>query len=219
MDTCTTCSAAVQPCDAHCGQCGADLRTSARQTGVPATAAAFFDSGHVARPLWSPAGFVQRIAAWLVDNAIMNATLIALALVMGWVDLNVWTVLIGFFFSPLSVIYRPALWRCNDGQTVGQRLLCIRVRGAEGGPVGLSRGVWRVLATWLLVLAVTIPVSVLNSLLTLGGAAGLPDAWVFILAPLVALSMLWNAQRRTWFDRWSKTRVEAVAVPATAASS
>jgi uncharacterized RDD family membrane protein YckC len=78
------------------------------------------------------------------------------------------------------------MWSFRDGQTLGQGVLRIQVLDRDGTPLSGGRAVWRVLATWIL----------------LGGCYFVP------FLQLVALcSMLWNDERRTWFDRWSDTRV------------
>ena len=80
------------------------------------------------------------------------------------------------------IVYRPIIWRYRDGQTLGQQLLHIRTVNMWNRPLSLGGGVWRVLATWIV-----------------GFIPFVGRLWLF--------SILWSHERRTWFDRWSDTRI------------
>ena len=199
--TCPSCNREISEGDRFCGSCGAAtpaIPVSAAALPPPAVAVApvepasllpaaaaarFRPTDEPYRTPRLPAGFWNRLVAWLIDFAILwgAGSLLCLAL---FPDAD--AVGLGGLFAVtgLSIVYRPLMWRFRNGQTIGQQAMKICVLKDDGTPIGLGRGVWRVLATWI--------------------TGQIPIAGSFNV-----LSMLWNHERRCWFDRWSDTRVDA----------
>lgn len=78
-------------------------------------------------------GAVPRILAWVVDAVILTAMTFVLTSLLGLVHLNG----LGFILSLLLGLgYWTYCWGSARGQTVGDRLLHLRVVNANGGPLG-----------------------------------------------------------------------------------
>ena len=122
--------------------------------------------------------------AWLIDFAILTTIGLLYTLLSG-ADLYAAAFAA---VSILSIIYRPLMWRYRSGQTIGQQAMKIRALKDDGTNLSIGRGVWRVLATWI-------------------------TGFIPIVGRLNVLTMLWNHERRCWFDRWSDTRVDAIEDP------
>lgn len=203
--TCASCGAMIAPADAFCGFCGAGVGgepspppspavNTATTNPIAATSAHLehaglsgFDAALGPEPTpRRPAGFWNRLAAWLVDFVLLFIASLPLAALGG--DVVGSAALLAVTVS--SIIYRPLMWRFRNGQTIGQQAMKIRTLKNDGTAIGIGRGIWRVLATWI-------------------------TGFIPIVGRLNVLSMLWNHERRCWFDRWSDTRVDGVDDPRT----
>jgi len=151
------------------------------------------------------ASFGQRVAARLVDGLVlaaiaMVAAALALVLVIGPATRNsanddtafgsLSLVVILYLLYPIvaivaGVVYFSMYESRPAGQTIGKRLLGIRVQRDRGERLSFGLALGRSLANL-----------VASAILWLG-----------------QLAMLWNPQRKTWPDRWTHTRV-AVATEA-----
>ena len=203
--TCPACGTSAGATDVFCGACGSAIaRTAATSTPIPSintdvpgspapavdTAAPIPEAATPAQPaipsspLRIPAGFWNRLAAWLIDFAILTIIGVLFTLPAGAGVLEAAYAAV----SILSIIYRPLMWRYRNGQTIGQQAMKIRAVKDDGTNLSIGRGVWRVLATWI-------------------------TGFIPFVGRLNVISMLWNHERRCWFDRWSDTRVDAIKDP------
>ena len=203
--TCPACGTSAGATDVFCGACGSAIaRTAATSAPIPSinvyspgspapaidTAAPIPEAATPAQPtipsspICIPAGFWNRLVAWLIDFAILATIGLLFTLPSG---ANLYSAAFAAV-SILSIVYRPLLWRYRNGQTIGQQAMKIRALKNDGTNLDLGRGVWRVLATWI-------------------------TGFIPFVGRLNVLSMLWNHERRCWFDRWSDTRVDAIVDP------
>ena len=201
--TCSACGTSAGAADVFCGACGSAIaRTAATsapiplintdapgspapavETAVPIKEAAAQPTVP-SSPIRNPAGFWNRLAAWLIDFAILTTIGLLFTLLSG---ANLYSAAYAAV-SVLSIIYRPLMWRYRNGQTIGQQAMKIRALKDDGTNLSIGRGIWRVLATWI-------------------------TGFIPFAGRLNVLSMLWNHERRCWFDRWSDTRVDAIVDP------
>jgi uncharacterized RDD family membrane protein YckC len=198
--SCPTCRGTLAADDRFCGSCGAAASAtvagvappvaSTRPAPSPARARAaepaVVSAGEVATVATPriPARFWNRLAAWLIDFLILSLIGAPLVLLGGG---SPWA---GAYLavSILSIVYRPLMWHFRNGQTIGQQAMKICAVKDDGTNLSIGRGVWRVLATWI-------------------------TGFIPIVGRFNVLSMLWNDERRCWFDRWSDTRVDSRADP------
>ena len=131
------------------------------------------------------ASFGSRLVAEIVDNLVTTLPFAATAAI-GDVDL---AVEVPFLASVIvALVYNGYL--DGVGQTLGKRLMKIRVADAETGePIGFGRGATRA--------ALPTSIQVLGALVPLLGLLGLVDG----------LSMLRHERRQTWHDRLAGTVV------------
>ena len=135
----------------------------------------------------TPAGLARRLGAWAYDALLILAlVLIATALYLPLNGGEAWTAednpLLEFAYratvAAIVVAYCGYCWT-RSGQTIGMLAWRIRVEREDGG-----RLTWR------------------DSCLRVAAAA------VSALAAGVGYAWLWlDPQRRTWHDRWTRTRV------------
>ncbi|MEY2419616.1 MAG: hypothetical protein QOG90_2296 [Actinomycetota bacterium] len=118
-------------------------------------------------PVGPRANFGQRFAAWLVDIVIIGVVEVVLSAILGRAAGQGLGGLLGLVY----VIY---LEGSPSGQTVGKRLLNIRIIDADnGGPIGYGRAVLRYFARIL---------------------SALPCLLGFFW-------MLWDKNKQTWHDK------------------
>lgn len=117
------------------------------------------------------ASFGQRLVAYIVDQAIFFVVYIVLLLTLDiFGALLSWAAFIGY------TIY---LHGSPSGQTVGKRVMNIRVIREDGGPLGYGAATGRFFAT------------ILSS-----APCSLGYLW-----------MLWDDQKQTWHDKLARTNV------------
>lgn len=146
---------------AYCSSCG---------TEISAEAATCPNCGHpTAPPVLQYADFWTRLAGALIDGILVGVASYAVRFgAAPWLT----GIFIGFLYHWLTVAY----W---NGQTVGKRVLNIRVTRPDGSPVDNSVAAGR--AAMRIV-------------------SGIPFALGFLWAA-------WDAEKRTWHDMVADTRV------------
>ena len=166
MAYCTNCGNNISDLAVACPQCG-------HPTGVPGTTPAYAD-------FWS------RAAAWLIDNLILAIPSFVLGvgfLVVGLPFFGRAPFHTGFrFFSPVGYLV-PFLYHWLtiaywNGQTIGKRLLNIRITRPDGSPVDPTGAAARA-----------------GMRLVSGAALGLGFLWA-----------AWDPEKRTWHDSVANTR-------------
>ncbi len=123
------------------------------------------------QPSPRPAGFARRLAAAMADIAVMSTLTLALG---------------GFTLAlrfPLEVLaglaYYVGMEGSRRGQTLGKRLLGIRVLGVDGRPIGRGRALLRHVGGYVSALAL-----------------GIGYLW-----------MLWDERQQTWHDKMARAVV------------
>ena len=103
-----------------------------------------------------------------------------------------------------ALLYYPPLMRGTNGQTLGKRLLGIRVVRTDGAAMTLRRAVWREVAVKIALFDALNLAPVIGA--TVGGIAFLLDS----------LWPLWDQEHRALHDMLAFTRVRYAAVPSKA---
>jgi uncharacterized RDD family membrane protein YckC len=143
------------------------------------------DASHVG--LWA------RVAAGLVDATVLGATGYAIGLPLAalWATLGRWGVLVGYL---LAVLYWGLLGsRLGGGQSLGKRLLYIRVTGSDGAQLPVMRSLVRaaILALPLGIVAAStgVPpvVTAVRGMPPLVGPAVAGGGWQALVGALYAL--------------------------------
>jgi uncharacterized RDD family membrane protein YckC len=93
-----------------------------------------------------------------------------------------------------ALIYYPPLMRLTDGQTLGKRLLSIRVVRTDAQPMSFPRAVWREVAVKIALF------DALNLAPVVGAVGGLAVL-------LDSLWPLWDSENRALHDMLALTRV------------
>lgn len=124
------------------------------------------------------AGFWRRFLAYLIDIGIVSLlsfikiSLGTIELPIGRIDLNITTPIV-------SVIYFTYFWVNKNGQTLGSKLLAIKVIREDSQPIGFSTAIIR----WLGYILSSLPIF-------------LGFLWV-----------LWDSKKQGWHDKIAKTLV------------
>lgn len=132
---------------------------------------------------------VTRLAAWVVDKAVvMAAWMIISALIMlgGWINSDLTRGLLAAGFFVLSLGYGISTEWLWDGQTLGKRLLRLRVMDERGLPLSPSQVVIRNLLR---------AVDVLPGAYLVGGIVALLNRKVQRLGDLAAATIVVNEER------------------------
>ncbi len=137
--SCPNCGAATAIADQRCRQCGTELN---RPYAV--SPAALAQTTPVGEIEVAYAGFWRRVGAFLIDAVLLWLVGQALGALLAqpFAMLGQGGRWIGFVMTGLYVIPAHHLW----GQTLGKRLLAIRVQRLDGGPVSVSAATVRYLA-------------------------------------------------------------------------
>lgn len=146
----------------------------------------------------------KRVLAALVDGAVLFVVSSLLLLAVGarplWAfghhHLSAGQLALRYLVAVgAALLYYPPLMRLTDGQTLGKRLLGIRVVRTDGQPMTLTRAVWREVAVKI----------ALFDALNLAPAAGSTVGGFAVL--LDSLWPLWDRENRALHDMLALTRV------------
>ena len=136
---CPKCGAKSGPSDRVCQHCGAELG------GRYAVSPAALDQTTPANTIEVPyAGFWRRVAAFALDGILLGIVGQGLGAAFGehFATLGQAGRWVGFVIAAVYVIPAHHLW----GQTLGKRIMALRVQRLDGGPVSLSAAGLRYLA-------------------------------------------------------------------------
>jgi uncharacterized RDD family membrane protein YckC len=132
----------------------------------------------------SYAGWWERVAAEIIDGLLLTPFVVGIVLSVE--GLATETLLIAL----VGLVYNGLLDGSERGQTVGKRVMHIRVVDVDTGEsIGIGRGYGRAGVVALLQNA--------NSVIPLAGLLGLVDS----------LWMLWDPQKQTWHDKAARSVV------------
>lgn len=153
---CPRCSKVSEPGSAYCYSCGLPLDDAPHPSANAApTAYTRYDSSHAWRgddyAVGKPAGFWIRLAAFLIDCAVVTAIILAIIFAIGRVSYTAYyefgtnEAVFNLLFFGTFALYHMIGWSLWQ-TTVGKRIFNLYVARKDGSKVGFGRSTGRALA-------------------------------------------------------------------------